>query len=61
MDTAFQLSQNPCCVRSDLAFRACCALFDRFGKGLRSSARDALIADSTEGAYREKHSDFTAR
>jgi MFS family permease len=27
---------------------------DRFGKGLRSSARDALIADSTEGKYRGK-------
>ncbi len=25
---------------------------DRFGKGLRSSARDALIADSTEARYR---------
>lgn len=25
---------------------------DRFGKGLRSSARDALIADSTEAQYR---------
>ena len=27
---------------------------DRFGKGLRSSARDALIADSTEAQYRGK-------
>ncbi len=27
---------------------------DRFGKGLRSSARDALIADSTEAEYRGK-------
>jgi MFS family permease len=27
---------------------------DRFGKGLRSSARDALIADSTEVKYRGK-------
>jgi len=27
---------------------------DRFGKGLRSSARDALIADSTEARYRGK-------
>jgi MFS family permease len=27
---------------------------DRFGKGLRSSARDALIADSTEVQYRGK-------
>lgn len=27
---------------------------DRFGKGLRSSARDALIADSTEAGYRGK-------
>lgn len=27
---------------------------DRFGKGLRSSARDALIADSTETGYRGK-------
>jgi MFS family permease len=27
---------------------------DRFGKGLRSSARDALIADSTEEKYRGK-------
>lgn len=27
---------------------------DRFGKGLRSSARDALIADSTETEYRGK-------
>lgn len=27
---------------------------DRFGKGLRSSARDALIADSTDAQYRGK-------
>ncbi len=27
---------------------------DRFGKGLRTSARDAMIADSTEAAYRGK-------
>lgn len=27
---------------------------DRFGKGLRSSARDALIADSTEAGFRGK-------
>lgn len=27
---------------------------DRFGKGLRTSARDALIADSTDAAYRGK-------
>ncbi|MBU4374570.1 MAG: MFS transporter [Euryarchaeota archaeon] len=27
---------------------------DRFGKGLRSSARDALIADSTDAEYRGK-------
>jgi MFS family permease len=29
-------------------------VLDRFGKGLRSSARDALIADSTESQYRGK-------
>lgn len=28
--------------------------FDRFGKGLRTSARDALIADSTDAEYRGK-------
>lgn len=27
---------------------------DRFGKGIRTSARDALIADSTDAAYRGK-------
>jgi len=35
--------------------------FDRFGKGLRSSARDALIADSTEAQYRGKAFGFHAR